>query len=253
MAIVNPEITNMFPNIFSKTALKLIKEYPTACDLSKATPQKLTRLFRHIKGNNFSDDLAKMLIKSAKNSIYGGRALKARSLMIKTNITILELLIQEKDSIDKQILDLIEHEFDDNSSNIQHVKSIPGVSDKSISVLLGECGNLKRFKDVKSFIGYLGLYPTQYQSGNSLSVGSLAKRGVLFAKKALYLAAVSSVRHNIELNKLFLDKVSRGKSKKEALVIVAKKLAKIIYSIFKYNQPYNPKRVFIKHKYKPIC
>jgi len=56
MATVNPEINKVFPNIFTKTAIAIIKAYPTAVDISKATPQKLTKIFRHIKGNNFNDD-----------------------------------------------------------------------------------------------------------------------------------------------------------------------------------------------------
>lgn len=132
--------------------------------MKKATPKKLTRLFRHIKGNNFSEDKAKYLIDLAQTSVYAGRASR-----------------------------------------------------------LGECGDLRRFDSAKAFIGYLGLYPTQYQSGNSLSVGRLAKRGIPIAKHALYMAAVSSVRHNTQLNKLFHDKVSSGKSKKEALIIISKK------------------------------
>jgi hypothetical protein len=62
------------------------------------------------------------------------------------------------------------------------------------------------------------------------------------------MAAVSAVRHNTELHKLFKDKVSGGKSKKEALIIIAKKLASTIYSLFKYNKPYNPSRVLIQHR-----
>jgi len=248
MATVNPEITQIFPNIFTKTAIAIIKVYPTAIDIGKATPKKLTKIFRHIKGNNFNEEKAIKLISLSKSSIYTGRAHEARALMIKTNIKILELLIQEKESIENQINELINTKFDDVSSNIEHIKSIPGVSDKTISAVIGECGDLKRFKDVKSFISYLGLYPTQYQSGNSLSVGTLAKRGIPIAKHSLYLAAVASVRHNTELNQLFRNKVSSGKSKKEALIIVAKKLATIIYSLFKYNQPYNPNRVFIQHR-----
>lgn len=168
--------------------------------------------------------------------------------MIKTNIKILELYLQEKEYIEGQINDLIDTQFEDVASNIEHIKSIPGVSDKTISAIIGECGNLKRFNDVKSFISYLGLYPTLYQSGNASTTGRLAKRGIPIAKHALYLAAVASVRHNSELNKLFHDRVSAGKSKKEALIIVAKKLASIIYSLFKYNQSYNPNRVFIQHR-----
>jgi len=246
MATVNPEITLVFKNIFTKSALVIIKAYPTAVDLSKATPKKLTRLFRHIQGNNFNDEKAKYLIELAKSSIYAGRANESRALMIRTNIKILELLSQEKLEIEAQINALIESGISKElDAPIENLKSIPGVADKTIAAILGECGDLRRFSSAKALIGYLGLYPTQYQSGNSLSVGRLAKRGIPIAKHALYMAAVSSVLHNDELRKIFRDKVSAGKSKKEALIIISKKLATIMYSIFKYNTPYNAKRVLV--------
>jgi len=246
MATVNPEITLVFKNIFTKTALEIIKVYPTAVELQKATPKKLTKLFRHIQGNNFNDEKAKYLIELAKSSIYGGRANEARALMIRTNIKILELLSQEKLQIEAKINALIESGISKElDAPIENLKSIPGVSDKTIAAILGECGDLRRFTSAKALIGYLGLYPTQYQSGNSMSVGTLAKRGIPIAKHALYMAAVSSVLHNNELKKIFRDKVSAGKSKKEALIIISKKLATIMYSIFKYNQPYDAKRVLI--------
>jgi len=248
MATVNPEISKVFPNIFTKTALAIIKAYPTATEVQKATPKKLTRLFRHIRGNNFSEEKAKLLIELAKSSVYAGRACGARSLMITTNIRILELYCQEKKEIEAQIKELINSEIDAIDNTVENLKSIPGVSDKTIASLFGECGDIRRFDSAKAFIGYLGLYPTQYQSGNSLSVGKLAKRGIPIAKHALYMASVSSVLHNPQLNKLFRDKISVGKSKKEALIILSKKLATIIYSIIKHNTPYQPNRVFIPKK-----
>ena len=248
MATVNPEITKVFPNIFSKTALEIIKVYPTATDITKATPKKLTRLFRHIKGNNFSEEKAKSLIGLAKSSVYAGRACEARASMITSYIRVLELYCQEKKQIEAQIKQLIQEEIDTIDNSVEHLNSIPGVSDKTISAILGECGDLRRFDSAKAFIGYLGLYPTQYQSGNSLSIGRLAKRGIPIAKHALYMAAVGSVLHNPQLNKLFHDKVSSGKSKKEALIIIAKKIATIMYSIVKYNKPYEAHRVFIPNK-----
>lgn len=240
------------PFIFTKTAIAIIKAYPTAVDISTSTPQKMTKIFRHIKGNNFNDEKAKFLIELSKTSIYGGRAHESRALMIRTNIKILELLCQEKDEIESQINSLLYNKIETIDASIENIKTIPGVSDKTISAVLGECGDIKRFPSVKSFIGYLGLYPTQYQSGNSMRVGRLAKRGIPIAKHALYMAAVASIIHNEQLRKIFRDKVSAGKSKKEALVIVSKKLAAIIYSVFKYNKPYKPSRVFIpKKKLKP--
>lgn len=245
MATVNPEIGKVFPNIFTKTALEVIKVYPTAAYLAQATPKKLTRLFRHIKGNNFSEEKAKSLIELAKNSVYAGRACKARASMLSSYIRLLALYCQEKKEIEAQIKQLIEDEIDTIDNTVEHLQTIPGVSDKTISAILGECGDLRRFDSARAFIGYLGLYPTQYQSGNSLSVGRLAKRGIPIAKHALYMAAVGSVLHNAQMNKLFHDKVSSGKSKKEALIILSKKIATIMYSIAKYNKPYEPHRVFI--------
>jgi transposase len=219
MATVNPEITKVFPNIFSKTALEIIKEYPTAVNISKATPKKLTKIFRHIKGNNFNEEKAKFLIELSQSSIYAGRARESRALMIRANIRILELLCQEKDEIETQINNLLYKKIETIDASIENIKTIPGVSDKTISAILGECGDIKRFTSAKSFIAYLGLYPTQYQFSNSLSVGRLAKRGIPIAKHALYMAAVAAVRHNTELNKVFYDKVSASKSKKEYLYL----------------------------------
>jgi transposase len=249
MAIVNPEITLVFKNIFTKTALAIIKEYPTAKDLQTTTSKKLCKLFRNIKGNNFNEDKAKILIENAINSIYSGKSKYARSLMITTNITILELLIQEKSFLENEIQTLIDNNSDSNFTNgVENLKTIPGVANKTISAILGECGDLTRFDSAKSFIGYLGLYPTQYQSGNSHTIGRLAQRGIPIAKHALYMSAVASVLHNEQLRKIFRDKVSSGKSKKESLIIIAKKIATMIYSMFKYNTKYNPNRVLVSYR-----
>ncbi len=62
------------------------------------------------------------------------------------------------------------------------------------------------------------------------------------------MSAVASVLHNEQLRKIFRDKVSGGKSKKEALIIIAKKIATMIYSMFKYNQPYDANRVLASYR-----
>lgn len=131
------------------------------------------------------------------------------------------------------------------SSVLDNLRTIPGVSDKTLLAILAECGNLDRFKDVKSLIGYLGLYPTLEQSGNTQKFGSLAKRGAKYAKKALYLASIAAVRHNAELRQVYKNQLANKRAKKEAIIIIARKLAKIIWSIYNHNTPYEPSRVFV--------
>ena len=127
---------------------------------------------------------------------------------------------------------------------IDNLRTIPGVSDKTILALLAECGNLDRFHSAKGLVGYLGLYPTLEESGERSKGGKLAKRGTKLAKKAIFMAAVAAIRHNEQMRTIYLKYRSRGKAKKEALIIVARKLIAIIYAIYTRNEPYDPVRVF---------
>ncbi len=89
---------------------------------------------------------------------------------------------------------------------------------KTVTAILGECGDLRRFESAKSFIGFLGLYPTLYQSGKSLSTGTLAKKRNTNSKVCSFIwQQYQLLEHNNELHKLFRDKASSGKSKKRSI------------------------------------
>jgi len=236
---------------FNVTGLALLEKYPTAMHYRYASPQRILKLFRNIKGNNFNIEKAQKLLDLAKSSVYSGNAYDERAYVIQSHIRVIRLLNEEIKSIDNQMLKLFnqtpslsKEEEDEVIDIIDNLRTIPGISDKTLFTIMGECGNLDRFKNINAFIGYLGLYPTLEQSGNNTKYGKLAKRGSKLAKKALYQAAVAAIRHNNEMKKLYCDKTSQGKAKKEALVIVARKLAGIVLSIYKHNMPYNPNRVF---------
>ena len=88
----------------------------------------------------------------------------------------------DKKGINQQTLD----ELPTKDSLIDNLKTIPGVSEKTIAAVISECGDLTRFPSIPKFIGYLGLFPTENSSGNSKSIGHLSKRGSSLAKHALY-------------------------------------------------------------------
>jgi transposase len=236
--------------------MALLEKYPTAKHYKHASGDRVLKVFRNIKGNNFNIEKANKLLDLALNSIYQGNAQEERAYVILSNLRRIKFLKDEITQCESQMLELLDDtnkEIDNSISKddevyiadlVDNLRSIDGVSDKTIFALLSECGDINRFKDAKAFIGYLGLYPTLYQSGNSTKYGKLAKRGAKLAKMALYQASIAAIRHNDELKKLYLDKKSSGRAAKECVVVVARKLAKIIYAIYKYNTPYNPVRVF---------
>ena len=267
--VVFPEIENVFKNLFTKTSLLILKHYPTAYHFKKTTPKKLLKLSKSIKGSNFNEEKAKKLISLAKNSIYQGNALKTREMIVKNLIEHIEKLNDEIDSIEKELESLLNNfnslnsdnqtknnsndnnyskcnKNNDNNSNslIDNLFSIPGISDKTVITVLSEAGDLNRFKNAKKFIGFIGLFPEITQSGKFNKSKSISKKGNRKIKTAFYQAAVAAIRYNPEMKKLQLDLISKGRTKKEANVIVARKLAHIFYSIYKHNKPYNPERVF---------
>jgi len=251
LAVVFPEMQKVIKDPFSVSSLALLEKYPTAKHYRYASAQRILHIFRNIKGNNFNLEKANKLLELAKSSIYSGNAYDERAFIIQSHIKFIRLLNEEIKALDNQMLELFnpspsftKEEEKEITDIIDNLRTIPGVSDKTLFAIMGECGNLDRFRNSTAFIGYLGLYPTLEQSGNTSKHGKLAKRGAKLAKKALYQAAISSIRHNSEMKKLYCDKTSQGKAKKEAIVIVARKLASIILAIYKNNKPYNPHRVF---------
>ena len=251
VTVTFPELEN-FIDIFSITGLALLDKYPTAHHYKHSSVDRILKIFRHIQGNSFNNQKDIEVLELAKNSIYSGKAKDARAIAIKSSIRLLKIYQEELSILEEEILALLEKngikEEKDVPTNslIENLKTIPGVSSKTIAAVISECGDLSRFKTPIKFIGYLGLFPTENSSGNSKSTGHLSKRGSSLAKHALYMASVSCLLHNKELKQYYDTKKSQGKSKQEGIIAVARKLATIIYSIFRYNTPYDPSRVFSK-------
>lgn len=256
LAVVFPEFEQIVKDPFSVSGMALLNKYPTAKHYKGASVERILKVFRNIKGNNFNEQKASELLDLAILSIYQGNAKEERAYVIHSNLRRITFLKDEIEQCEAQMFTLLNESNEATKTSISkedevyiadlvdNLRSIDGVSDKTIFALLSECGDISRFRSAQAFIGFLGLYPTLMQSGNTTKYGKLAKRGAKLAKLAIYQAAIACVRHNSELKKIYLDKKSSGRAPKECVVIIARKLAMIIYSIYKNNTPYNPARVF---------
>jgi hypothetical protein len=63
--------------------------------------------------------------------------------------------------------------------------------------------------------------------------------GNLYARKILYMAALSAIRFNKYCRELYERLVSKGKAKKLALVVVAYKLLRQAYGVLKSRRPFD--------------
>lgn len=153
---------------------------------------------------------------------------------IRRQINILE---REKKLVQGQIDELIRRHPD-----LQHLQvllcSIKGVG-KVMSQWLLPLLYRQQFASARQLAAFLGLTPIHKRSGTSLKKrGRLSGRGNGYLRSRFYMPAVSAITHNPELKRFYHTLIGRGKTEKQALTAIMRKLVHICYGVAKNDQPY---------------
>jgi transposase len=121
--------------------------------------------------------------------------------------------------------------------------SVPGFGRVVAGVYLSEMGDVGRFSSAKQAAAYAGVCPSQRSSGTSLRAPArMAKCGNARLRRALYLAALASIRAEGPFRDLFLRMLERGKSRMQALGAVMHKLCRVAYGVLKSGRPFTRER-----------
>ena len=121
------------------------------------------------------------------------------------------------------------------------IKSIPGLGDLSAARIMAELGDLRRFSDVRQIVALTGLNPQQRQSGSSMHyTAGISRMGRSNLRAALYMPALSAMRHNPILRPFAERLLKQGLKKKQVLVAVMRKLLHLAYGVVKNQVPFNP-------------
>jgi len=125
-------------------------------------------------------------------------------------------------------------------SEQERLLSIPAVGEKTANRMLCMLHG-GQFRSASQLAAYLGLVPVEHQSGSSIrGRPRLSKAGNARVRAALYMAAVTAIRHNPDVRALYERLLSRGKAKMSALCAAMRKLVHICFGVFKNAQPYRP-------------
>lgn len=243
--LVFPEFLKIVKDPFNVTGSDILIHYQTALDFKVLKPKHLLKIARSHKGNNYDEVWANKIISLAKNSIYSGRASKARSITLKSLISQIKSFKEQIDMLEDEILSILKPNDWTPNTPADNLLSIPGVGPHTAACVLAEIGDVQRFSSCKEFIGFVGLYPKIEQSGSSLNKTKLTTKGSRLLKHSLYLSSVACLKHNAYLRNLYHKKVSQGKAPKQALIVVSRKLASIMYSMLKNNLAYDINRLAV--------
>lgn len=101
---------------------------------------------------------------------------------------------------------------------------------------------LTRFRNAAAVVKYAGLNPSISQSGQFSSEDNhITKQGSPYLRRALYLAATAQLTLRTPFRDYYEKKRSDGKSHREALVAVARKLVHVVYAVLSKQEPYDPR------------
>jgi transposase len=247
LSVIFPEYEKTaLKNPFSVASSAILQRFPTAKDLAQAKPKQIEKIVRSIKGNNFDIKEIGELIKTAQTSIYSGRAKDARTTSLRILLRHIETLSSSIEELEAQIKEILSPQQTLDSFPGENLLTIPGVGDKTIAAVLSYLGaDGSNFSTSTEAIGYVGYFPKIYQSGQTHRENTICKRGPKLLRWALYMAAVASLKHNPEMRTLYHRKISQGKTEKQALICVGKKLLQVMLAMLRSGESYNPAKVFV--------
>jgi transposase len=120
--------------------------------------------------------------------------------------------------------------------------SLPGAGWILAYTIAAEIGDIARFQSPTKLVGYTGLCPRVYQSGETDHRGSLAKCGPRYLRWALIEAAVHGARHPVyqERYQRTARRLGRQRGTKIARVDIARRMAESIWHMLTTEQPFAP-------------
>lgn len=122
--------------------------------------------------------------------------------------------------------------------------SIPGISDVTAFGIIGEIGDLRRFKNANQVNAFIGIDVKHSESGKSKGKDHITKRGNTYARKVLYraimnIASIARYQNN-HINDFYTNKKKSFPNDTKRIAIASmSRLIRTIYHLIMKNETYD--------------
>jgi len=161
--------------------------------------------------------------------------------------TVIETQIAQLDDSFESLLQAIDQRIDQLidadkalKAGRQRLQTITGVGSQSSALLTSLLARLQ-FASADAFVAFSGLDPRPHDSGRSRGTRRLSKRGSPYLRRQMFMAAMSA-SHSKVFKPLYEQLRARGLKTTEALVVLARKLLRIAYAVWRQDVPFDPTR-----------
>jgi transposase len=145
--------------------------------------------------------------------------------------------------IDRMIaaIDLLIDKQLDGSQDRARLESIKGVGPVVSAALLADLA-AGEFRNADAFVAFYGLDPAPNDSGRSKGKRKISKKGHRLGRSMLYVAALSASCSKA-WKPLYERFLAKGLSRVQALVCLARRIARAAWSIYTHKTTFDPKRI----------
>jgi transposase len=127
---------------------------------------------------------------------------------------------------------------------VVEVDRVPGIGPVTAAAVVARLRD-KPFPNADAFVAYIGLDIRVRQSGRRQGQRALTKQGDAELRRLLYLCAQATLRSaDSPFKAQFERERAKGLSKTAALCAVARKLARLCWSLVQHEGSYDPQRVY---------
>jgi transposase len=133
----------------------------------------------------------------------------------------------------------------DQDERIRLLMTVPNVSVVVAAVFVSVIDDAHRFNDAHQVGAYLGLVPAENSSGDRRRLGAITKQGNSYARATLMQASWGILRQKSSSDPLHLwaSAVARRRGKFIAAVALARRLAGVLWAMWRDDTVYSPERV----------
>jgi transposase len=153
-------------------------------------------------------------------------------------------LNKEIAKIEKQI-NAVQQESVEIKAKIDLLKTVPSVGNLTACLLVAFLPELGKTNEAKRIVSLAGLAPIVKESGKYRGKRFI-QGGRAIVRRALYMSAVSSIRHYKEMGDFYLRLRGKGKTAKMSLVAVARKLLVVLNSVMCRCTPWTKEHIVVQ-------
>jgi len=238
-----PELVTVFKYpLKGKACRQILKSCPfPSLILQLGRDKVLTQMKKAVK-KTIGQKRVEKLFKTAKDSIGVTYGIPSAYLKLTLLLGELELMEKQLDQLETAMEEALTH-----TGFKKIILSIPGVGIITAASFLGNTGDPLRFTHPRQISKLAGYNLIEDSSGENKSRTTISKRGRKQLRNMLYQMARTTVAVNPQMKALYHYLKTRPANplkKKQALVVISKKIITIIHSLLKKQTQYQPELVF---------